>query len=452
MTKMCLDTCEDMSDSLIPDYLMELDKESNSEYLRNLVHFSPQNEEADTKDLDKQQDGKPEEEELASAPAARAMKKHEAVRHDLRERRTVQRWKMYVSSCNPKREIFWGSQEAFSEVSQKELRESEKVSEKTKKANESTSCSHMSSGLPSDLWTIARFLNEMRTASLLLGLTCKLFDKSCYSSKLPTKGSKSPAPSQRKRAAQFSSEEHLSSERNLVALMEQSKALQDLVQENSLSDGSILRLTGSGMSQHVRIMQRGRSIEIVGGMTQPFVNLNRLLREVFHTELSPCVALTMLEYKNASSNRWQKVLDIPKIRKSLSSHQYNLLVQSAQSFKVENGGFRSYHDAAELVRSLELKDRRQWTCWAESPARPLNIPSRPWEVYQDSWTSLGEFLGVKAAPRKRRVPCAHDGSRSKFQCADGRVKKSSSKMMRSIQGDLQDFHSSLDQLSVGLAG
>ena len=286
------------------------------------------------------QDRKPEDEELALAPAARAMKKQEAVRHDLRERRTVQRWKMYVSSCNPKREIFWGSREAFSEVSQKELRESEKVSEKTKKANESTSCSHRSSDLPSDSWMIARFLNEMGIASLLLGLTCKLSDKSCYSSKLPTMGSKSPAASQRKRAAQFFSEDHLSSERNLVALMEQNKALQDLVQENSLSDGSILRLTGSDKSQHVRIMQRGRSIEIVGGMTQPFVNFDCLLREVFHTELSPCIALTMLEYKNASSNRWQKVLDIPKIRKSLSSQHCDLLVQSAQSFKVENGKSR----------------------------------------------------------------------------------------------------------------
>eukprot|EP00960_Hanusia_phi_P030240 748457-Hanusia_phi.AAC.5 len=262
---------------------------------------------------------------------------------------------------------------------------------------------------------IARFLLEMRTASLLLAL----------SSQRPSKPRKLHAARHGKTMAKVALQEHPSSDRSRVALLEEMR-LQDLVQENSMLEGSSLRLTCSGVSYHAKVVEGGRGLEVGGGAIQACENFDNLVHDVFHLEMPTEIALTMLEYKNTSSDDWEKLLDIPKVRNSLSAHHYDLLLQSAQSWQIETGGFRSYKDAANFVRSLELKDQRQvssppgmslsiylvlqWTCWAESPARPADIPTRPWEVtglsqrmimtsraqvYQDNWVSLREFLGAK---------------------------------------------------------
>jgi len=62
------------------------------------------------------------------------------------------------------------------------------------------------------------------------------------------------------------------------------------------------------------------------------------------------------------------------------------------------------------------------------------------------------FAGIKATGRKRKLWFSGDSARRKLPCTDGKVARSKGKVMSTIQGDLEKFHSSLDQLSVGLAG
>ena len=57
--------------------------------------------------------------------------------------------------------------------------------------------------------------------------------------------------------------------------------------------------------------------------------------------------------------------------------------------------FLTFEEAREYVRSLNLKNAKDWFEYCSSGKKPENIPSNLWATYKNKgWTSLGDFLGT----------------------------------------------------------
>ena len=55
--------------------------------------------------------------------------------------------------------------------------------------------------------------------------------------------------------------------------------------------------------------------------------------------------------------------------------------------------YRSFKEAREYARSLNLKSRKEWTKHTKTPGFPDDIPVGLERAYKDEWTSMGDFLG-----------------------------------------------------------
>jgi superfamily II DNA or RNA helicase len=63
--------------------------------------------------------------------------------------------------------------------------------------------------------------------------------------------------------------------------------------------------------------------------------------------------------------------------------------------------FRNYRDAAKYIRSLGLKNFKEWQRYAKSADRPPDIPAGPAQYYKDKgWVNLGDWLGTKRSANK----------------------------------------------------
>lgn len=61
----------------------------------------------------------------------------------------------------------------------------------------------------------------------------------------------------------------------------------------------------------------------------------------------------------------------------------------------QNYTWRSFEQAREFVRSLELKNFDEWQIWSKTDVRPLDIPANPYRAYANKgWISLGDWLGI----------------------------------------------------------
>lgn len=58
-----------------------------------------------------------------------------------------------------------------------------------------------------------------------------------------------------------------------------------------------------------------------------------------------------------------------------------------------NRKYRSFGDARQFVRSLQLKNYEEWSDWAKS-SRPPDIPYDPSSIYSGEWIGLGDWIGV----------------------------------------------------------
>ena len=71
------------------------------------------------------------------------------------------------------------------------------------------------------------------------------------------------------------------------------------------------------------------------------------------------------------------------------------------------GTYSPYLEARGFVRSLRLKNVKEWREWCKLGIKPINIPSHPYVIYKKSgWISWGYFLGtnnVIGGPRKHKV-------------------------------------------------
>ena len=56
--------------------------------------------------------------------------------------------------------------------------------------------------------------------------------------------------------------------------------------------------------------------------------------------------------------------------------------------------YRSFENAREYARNLNLDDYADWVKWRKSGDKPDDIPYHPELIYKDSgWVSLGDWLG-----------------------------------------------------------
>jgi hypothetical protein len=57
--------------------------------------------------------------------------------------------------------------------------------------------------------------------------------------------------------------------------------------------------------------------------------------------------------------------------------------------------FQTYSNAQKFVRSLRLKSKKEWFQYCKSGNKPADIPSTPWMSYDNNgWTNMGTWLGI----------------------------------------------------------
>jgi hypothetical protein len=60
----------------------------------------------------------------------------------------------------------------------------------------------------------------------------------------------------------------------------------------------------------------------------------------------------------------------------------------------QNRNYRSFAQARELARSLQLQTGGEWVAWTKTSAKPADIPANPCGVYKTEWQGWADFLGV----------------------------------------------------------
>jgi len=70
----------------------------------------------------------------------------------------------------------------------------------------------------------------------------------------------------------------------------------------------------------------------------------------------------------------------------------------------QNKEFRSFDDARNFARSLNLKKKEEWVTYAKSGNKPNDIPSSPPQVYENKgWISWGDWLGTNTIASYNRA-------------------------------------------------
>jgi len=69
-----------------------------------------------------------------------------------------------------------------------------------------------------------------------------------------------------------------------------------------------------------------------------------------------------------------------------------------------NKSYRSFEEGRTFVRSLGLKNQKEWQNWAVSNTKPIDIPANPVSVYQErGWVNWGDWLGTSSIASKDRI-------------------------------------------------
>jgi hypothetical protein len=58
------------------------------------------------------------------------------------------------------------------------------------------------------------------------------------------------------------------------------------------------------------------------------------------------------------------------------------------------GGWRPFEEAREYIRTLGIKNNREWREWCVGGSRPDDIPTAPEDIYADQWQGWADWLGT----------------------------------------------------------
>ena len=71
---------------------------------------------------------------------------------------------------------------------------------------------------------------------------------------------------------------------------------------------------------------------------------------------------------------------------------------------MEKSNWRSFEEARNFVRSLQLKNQKEWFAWLKTDAKPVDIPADPYKIYKDKgWNGMGDWLGTERIANQNRV-------------------------------------------------
>jgi hypothetical protein len=65
--------------------------------------------------------------------------------------------------------------------------------------------------------------------------------------------------------------------------------------------------------------------------------------------------------------------------------------------------YRSFGEAREFARTLNLKGQSYWKIYSKSGNKPEDIPTNPGTIYKEDWKGFGDFLGTGNISNKDRI-------------------------------------------------
>ena len=91
-----------------------------------------------------------------------------------------------------------------------------------------------------------------------------------------------------------------------------------------------------------------------------------------------------------------KTVQPPKqLRNNQASSSKPLPSKPLPSSKSSRSRFRVFGRALKYARSLKLQSTAEWEAWRKTDARPIDIPTRPSDVYKDlGWQGYSHWLGL----------------------------------------------------------
>ena len=64
--------------------------------------------------------------------------------------------------------------------------------------------------------------------------------------------------------------------------------------------------------------------------------------------------------------------------------------------------FRNFENARKFVRTLEIKNQKEWSFYCKSSNKPDDIPTTPSRTYKEQWMSWGDWLGTGYVAHRNR--------------------------------------------------
>jgi hypothetical protein len=77
----------------------------------------------------------------------------------------------------------------------------------------------------------------------------------------------------------------------------------------------------------------------------------------------------------------------------------------------KNRKYRSFKESRNFVRSLNLKNHKDWIVYCTSGNKPDNIPSSPINVYKKEYADLGDWLGTGRLSTRTKKYLSFDEAR-----------------------------------------
>ena len=77
-----------------------------------------------------------------------------------------------------------------------------------------------------------------------------------------------------------------------------------------------------------------------------------------------------------------------------------------------NGEWVDFNSARKFVRTLGLKNQKEWYTFSKSDMKPFNIPANPNSVYKEEWKGIGDWIGTGYVATFNRQYMSYEEARS----------------------------------------
>lgn len=89
--------------------------------------------------------------------------------------------------------------------------------------------------------------------------------------------------------------------------------------------------------------------------------------------------------------------NIPAIPRRIYKNEGWISMGDWLGYKIGFDGFLSFEKARDFVRTLKIKNAKEWQNYCVSNTKPNNIPSAPHLIYKnEGWVSIGDWVGTNS--------------------------------------------------------